>query len=80
MPQEHEREVSGSVIRSALRGGYRAELTWRIDAREDFARPDFRRLHGSGSNLDIALANDASQIDVKAAVLSHADRGVFRVC
>jgi len=33
VPEEHEREVSGSVIRSALRGGYRAELTWRMDAR-----------------------------------------------
>jgi len=33
VPEEHEREVSGSVIRSAIRGGYRAGLTWRIDAR-----------------------------------------------
>src|SRR5207247_10569164 len=31
--EEHDGEVNGSVIRSALRGGYGAELTWRNDAR-----------------------------------------------
>jgi len=31
--EELDGEVSGSVIRSAVRGGYRAELPWRIDAR-----------------------------------------------